>query len=232
MSLTSQLISGSVQALNLIKNYIANPRISPDAKNGDLGIPVPDTTKMVVILGASFHEIGDDDISSQLVVSQGGAPGVQSYSGKLWISDNIAPKPRTWELSGYIGPTPGYAVLNVFNGLAVGELASPLLQADLNRSKQNLRDMRTSREMLCFQTPNGEELIWVGIKHLDFEKQPLTQNQIPVTMTLQEIPILAFLGGSLGTPMGMTNPAADPIMQGVSSAISVINFSSIIGGLF
>ena len=224
MSLTSQLISGSTQALNLIKNYLSNPRISPDAVNGALGYPVPRTTDTVVILGASYHEIGDDDISSQLIVNE-------KEGGKAWISDNIAPKPRTWELTGYIGPSQGMAVLNVVNGLIMGELATPLLQDDLQRSKNLLKSMRTSRQMLVFETPNAEELVWVGMKHLDFEKQPLVQNQIPVTMTLQEMPILQFsFGSSAGIPSGSQNEAADPVSQGISTALTIAG--AIPGGLF
>jgi hypothetical protein len=222
MSLTSQLISGSVQALNLIKNYINNPRISFDAAEGALGYPFPDPASIVVILGASFHEIGDDDISSQLIVNE-------TSGGKAWITDNIAPKPRMWELSGYIGPSPSKAVLNVFNGITIGELATPLLQDDLQKSKNLLRSMRTSRQVLVFQTPNGEELIWVGIKHLDLEKQPLVQNQIPVVMTLQEVPILQFgYGASAGFPSGSTNVSADPVSQGLSNALQVSNFAGVL----
>ena len=224
MSLTSQLISGSTQALNLIKNYLSNPRISPDKAGGGLGYPIPDPLNTVVILGASYHEIGDDDISYQLIVNE-------TEGGKAWVSDNIAPKPRTWELTGYIGPSQGMAVLNVVNGLVMGELATPLLQSDLAKSKKLLQQMRTSRQMLVFTLPNGEEIVWVGIKHLDFEKQPLVQNQIPVTMTLQEIPILqSFSTTSPGLPI--SGLSADPVPQGITQGLAVADFSSIIGGLF
>jgi len=196
-----------------------------DLANGWFGYPVPDATNVVVILGASYHDIGDDDISSQLIVDE-------KEGGKTWISDNIAPKPRTWGLTGYIGPSQGMAVLNVVNGITMGELATPLLQADLAKSKKLLKDMRTSRQVLVFQTPNGEESVWVGIKHLDLEKQPLVQNQIPVTMTLQEIPILKFnSGSSAGIPSGSI-PGADPVPRGVTQGLAVANFSSVIGGLF
>lgn len=226
MSLSTQLISGSVQALNLIKNYVANPRISTDSTGGSFGSPVPNPLTTVVLLGASFHEIGDDDISSQLVISE-------TTGDKAWITDNIAPKPRVWELKGYIGPSDGVAFLNVVNGLFVGELATPLLQDDLNKSKRLLRDMRTSRQMLVFQTPNGEELVWVGMKHLDFEKDPLVQNQIPVTMTLQEIPILQFsVGSSVGIPSGSSNLAADAVTVGTTQGLQIANSAAAIGGFF
>jgi len=223
MSLTSQLISGSTQALNLIKNYLSNPYLAMPLV-GIYDIPTVDPGSEVVILGASFHEIGDDDISSQLIINE-------TQGGKAWISDNIAPKPRTWELSGYIGPSPGMALLNVANGLIIGELATPLLQDDVQKSKNKLRSMRTSRQALVFRTPNGEELVWVGIKHMDLEKQPLVQNQVPVTMTLQEIPILQFATGtSAGIPSGAGNQFADPVSQGISTALTIAG--AIPGGLF
>lgn len=223
MSLTTQVISGSTQALNLIKNYLANPFLAlPIVGIND--VPTVDPGSQVVILGASFHEIGDDDVSSQLIVNA-------TSGGKAWITDNIAPKPRMWELSGYIGPTPGMTILNVVNGVFIGELASPMLQDDLAKSRNKLRAMRTSRQALVFGTPNGEELVFVAIKHLDFEKQPLVQNQIPVTMTIQEIPIANFTPSTgIGIPSGTSNPAADPVTLGVSNALGVTNFSAVLGG--
>lgn len=222
MSLTSQLISGSVQVLNLIKNYIENPRISADLTEGWAGYPIADPFTTVVILGSTFHEIGDDDISTQLIVNEG-------TGGKTWVSDNIAPKPRMWELRGYIGPSPLAEIATVVNGIPLGELATPLIQSDLQASKRKLRDMRNSRQVLVFQTPNGEELVWVGMKHLDIEKDPLIQNQIPVVMTLQEMPLLQFnTGGLAGIPSGSANVSADPVAQGVATGLQVANFASIL----
>ena len=232
MSLATQLISGSVQVLNLVKNYLDNPRISKQVlAAASFNYPVPDPESTVVLRCESFRETGDADISSQLIVSETGgtaSPG-GSVSGKNWITDNIAPKPRNWELKGYIGFNYGATLTSVATTIGQ-QLAGPLFQDQLQKSKRLLREMRISRQALCFQTPNGEELIWVGIKNLQITDDPIVLNQIPIAMTLQEIPILQY--DANGTIVGSGQPtngyAANPVSQGLSTALQVSNFAGVL----
>ena len=231
MSLTTQFLSGSIQALNLVKNYLDNPKISKQAVAAlTFSYPVPDPNATVVLRAESFRETGDSDISSQLIVSETtdtASPG-NTVSGKNWITDNIAPKPRVWEFKGYIGFNYGTNIASLASTIGQ-QLAGPLFQDQLQTSKRLLREMRLSRQALCFQTPNGEELIWVGIKNLQITDDPIILNQIPITMTLQEVPILQYSGGTIvgsGQPSG--GYAANPVSQGLSTALQVSNFAGVL----
>ena len=107
MSITSQIITGSISALNLIKNYLDNPSISPQTPDNNLPLPV--SKKTVSLQCESYKETLPSDISQQLIIDS-------NAGKKLYVSDNIAPRPRTWDIKGYIGADPWEL------------LASPLLQ--------------------------------------------------------------------------------------------------------
>jgi len=207
MSLAQQIVTGfgsattasaAIQALNLIKSFLSNPSISEDLSGGT-GYPVINPAVSVPIQGSDYHEIGDDDVSTQLIVDSSG--------GKNYITDNIAPRPRVWEVKGFIGAS------------IIEQLAGPILQDIQQKRLRDLRAMRSSRKMLVWRTKNGEELLYVGIKHLQVDSDPMIQNRIPITMTIQEIPILAFgANNQLGIPLG-NSPSGDPLPQGLTSAI-------------
>jgi len=135
---------------------------------------------------------------------------IDSNAGKkLYVSDNIAPRPRTWDLKGYIGADPWEL------------LASPLLQITQAKKLGYLREMRDSREMLVFKTKNGGELVFVGIKDLTIDSDPAVQNRIPVSLSLQEMPILAYENGQLGVPTGSTNISAESAKIGQVASVSL-----------
>ena len=205
MSLASQIIQGSISALNLIKSYLSNPSISFDAGNGS-GIPIIDTTKSVPIQAAEYKEVGDTDISSQLIVSN---DKTGQADGKGFVTDNIAPRPRVWEIRGYIGAS------------ILEQLATPVLQFVQAQRLNLLREMRMSRKMLVFRTNNGEELVYVGMKHLEITTDPAIQNRIPISMTLQEVPIVTFNNGAFGIPAGSSNQSAAALAIGVTTGIAI-----------
>ncbi len=207
MSLSSQVISGSVTALNLIKNYLANPSIAEALLPSP--IPAQDPIRTVAIQCESYKEVLDADVSNQLIVDVN--------KGKTYISDNIAPKPRVWELKGYIGAAP-YELI-----------ASPILQITQSQKLAYLRGMYKSRQMLVFRTKNGAELVYVGMKNLSIDSDPAVQNRIPITMTLQEIPILSYVDGQLGIPTGTTNIAAGPLSMGTVQSVATIGTAGISG---
>lgn len=209
MSITTQFISGSISAINLIKNYLDNPSIAPQDIYSTL--PYQNPLKVVSIQCESYQESLPSDISQQLIIDS-------NNGKKQYISDNIAPKPRTWELKGYIGAAP-YELI-----------ASPVLQIVQAKKLAYLREMRDSREMLVFRTKNGGELVFVGIKNLTIDTRPEVQNRIPISLSLQEIPILSYTSSGLGIPIGSTNPAAvaDSYGQTLSTALTAtVAFGSV-----
>ena len=171
MSLTSQIISGSQSALNLIKTALANPSIAPQDPFVDQPFQLKD--KIVPFQCESYKEHLPSEVSQQLIVDVS--------QGKQFISDNIAPKPRTWDIKGYIAVAP-YELIS-----------SPVLQLSQAKSLRNLREMRDSRAALAFRTKNGGEIVLVGISDLVIDTDPAIQNLIPITMTVNEIPILTFI---------------------------------------
>jgi len=210
MSLSSQVVTGSISALNLIKNYLDNPSISP--QNIYSSLPFPDSTRTVSLQCEKYEEDLDSDISQQLIIDS-------SAGKKQYVTDNIAPKPRVWTLSGYIGAAPWELI------------ASPVLQITQAMKLSYLRIMRESRERLVFRTKNGGELVFVGIKQWKIESRPDVQNRIPFSMTLQESPILGYTSSGLGVPSGSTNPAAlaDKIGQVLGTVMLVAPMALAIG---
>jgi hypothetical protein len=210
MSLSSQIVTGSVSALNLIKNYLDNPSISPQTPGSTL--PLPIALKTVAFQCEKYRELMPSDISQQLIIDS-------SAGKKLYVTDNIAPRPRTWEVSGYIAAAPWELI------------ASPVLQLTQAKKAARLREMRNSREMLVWRTKNGSELVFVGIKELDIDSRPEVQNRIPITMTVQEIPILQYTAQGIGVPVGSTNPAAitDKIGQVIAVAMPIATIAAAIG---
>jgi hypothetical protein len=202
MSLTSQIISGSQLALSAIKNYLANPSIAPMLDFAGATVS-QDPAKMVTLQCESYKEGLECEVSQQLVVDMS--------KGKQYISDNIAPKPRTWDMKGYIG-------------VALYEtLASPLLQQSQEKSLAWLKEMRLSRAMLAFKTKNGGEIVGVGISSLIIDTDPLVQNRIPFTMTVREIPVLTEDGVTgLGIPTGSNNPSSDMTTLGTVAALVTV----------
>ncbi len=210
MSLSSQVVSGSISALNLIKNYLDNPSISP--QDIYYTLPYPNSLKTVAFQCEKYRELLPSDISQQLIIDS-------SAGKKLYVTDNIAPRPRTWEISGYIAAAPWELV------------ASPVLQLTQAKKAAYLRDMRNSREMLVWRTKNGSELVFVGIKELDIDSRPEVQNRIPITMTIQEVPILQYTTAGLGVPFGSTNPSAvtDKIGQTIGTVLPIASIAAALG---
>lgn len=199
MSLTSQIVTGSQTAIDLIKNYLANPSIAPSIN----GLPKQDPTKIVVLECESYKEDLDSDISNQLIVD--------INVGKTWISDNIAPKPRVFNLKGLIGVAP------------YEKITSPVLQVTQAKALGFLREMRNSREMLVFNTKNQTESILVGISALSIDSDPLVQNRIPFTMTLKEIPILSYNdNNNLAIPSGSDNKASLASPLGTATVQTIV----------
>lgn len=202
MAIAQLIISGSSAALQIVQQYLSNPVVAGVAIECD-----------------QYREVGDDDVSMQMIMN--------IDNGKEWVSDNIAPKPRAWEIKGYIFSQlniPGSDDIVIPAPFEVSAL-SPLLQPTLRLAVNKLRAARLSRKPVKFKTKNNEEIVQVGIVSLTFESDPSVINKVPVSMTLREIPILNSLTSLVqtGVPSGISNAAASPPSFGAVSGIPVAN---------
>ena len=129
------------------------------------------------------------EISTQLIVSQG-------IGGKEFITDNIAPGPRTWDLKGYISGIPFIELSNWF---------MPSLMAQ----KLVIDTWYTSRKPVPFRTTDGE-ILTVLIRECSFIEEPENMNTVRIEVSLQEINYLTMISNVVsGTAKGsmLSNPA-------------------------
>lgn len=192
LPIISQVINASSSLFNLIQGYLAAPTLTP-TKAG-----VPDITKRVSIECETYDEQLDCMASQQMIVNVTG--------GKSFFTDNIAPKPRVWNIKGYLKPMP-YEIIS----------SSPFLQPSLLRLVQNLETAYNSRDVIQFRPIYGiGGLVNVAMVNLKITHDPTITNMVPVQMTLQEITVLNGLTitADTGSPSGISNASAAPSSSG------------------
>jgi hypothetical protein len=196
------IISGAAGAIGAINTYLLSPFVA--------GVRI-DTT--------SYKEIYEKDISEQVIIN--------GAEGKLYQTDNQAPRPRKWEITGYLDN----------GGLALTALsifAQPLLLVQ----KAALRTAWKSREPIDFVPINKEELnnpitgaLQVGIEHMEMSYVPETQNTVPITLSLKEMPVLSLLSITStdnATPSSIINSASSEVDVGTASVLGgVLNLPGV-----
>ena len=145
-------VSGSGVVANLINSAIGNALVGG-----------------VTIYAQTYKETADSDVSTQLMMAK--------ENTKQWVSDNIAPRPRTWQISGYITTISGIEPVGIFS-------------YTLLTKKRQLLEMRNSREVLNMKTMDNE-IVNVAIVELSFDHEGQTMNGIPVTLKLQEMLVVS-----------------------------------------
>ena len=171
----------------------------------------------VTIYAQTYKETADSDVSTQLMMAK--------ENTKQWVSDNIAPRPRTWQISGYITTISGIEPVGIFS-------------YTLLTKKRQLLEMRNSREVLSMKTMDNK-IVDVAIVELSFDHEGQTMNGIPVTIKLQEMLVVAVASDNpvfdaasplAGTADGTevdTGAASSTALSstGVSSVLAYFNFS-------
>ena len=142
-------------------------------------------------------------VSQQLVLA---TTANSNTANRTYITDNIAPHPRTWRLTGYLAPS-------AFEITAIMPMLMPILHAKVKL----LRKLAQGHVPIIFITKFREEQISAALVDVQLESRPDVQNRQPVTLTLQEIPTLTV--GS--TVTGGTPP--DTLTTGVSSSAIEVN---------
>ncbi len=208
MSLASAVLSGSVVALGLIRQFLSNPSITyiPVDANGIPGLP-----QTVVFEVTAFREKLSNQASKMLLVDVS--------VGKSFLNDNIAPMPRVWEMEGYLFPLIAVAPLVDQIGLEI--IKETLRQASDSRQIVQFKPVTTSilaQFSQAFQSLTSQSVtgtVPVAILDIDFNLDPLIVNKAPVRITVQRINTLsasyAFGTQLTALPSGSpTNPASSP----------------------
>lgn len=159
--LTLKITNGNRKALALAKTLITTPTlINTKIKQGAVyAIPLDVETN---------QKRASAEVSESLVITS---------NAKEYISDNVAPGSRSWQLSGYIKGIPQLEPTNYFQ---------PFVQLHTDI----LWSWFLNGAVLTFKDGNAQIYPNVVIKDLQTAQQKDSANATPFTMTLKEINIL------------------------------------------
>lgn len=121
----------------------------------------------IVIRAESQTTTRDVDVSTQMIISQ-----QEKDNNKKWVTDNAVPRPRVWQVSGYLQAMP-----QVDAFLAI----KPTIQAQL----AYLDFMASSRRPVWFKA-HYSLFYRVLIEHFTYSFDPRAQNVVKVDLTLRE----------------------------------------------
>lgn len=217
--LGAAVLSGSVVALNYVRQFLSYPSITYiPVTNGIPGVP-----QTVLMQVTKFDELLSNQASKMLLIDVA--------KGKSFLNDNIAPMPRVWEMEGYLFPL-----------IAITPLVD---QISLEALKQTLRDASDSRQTVQFKPvatsilsqfsqayqslANGTVTGTISVVMLSvkFSLDPTVLNKAPFTMTLQKIDTLSAVldaGNNLiASPNGtLDNAAADASSNALGNTANAI----------
>lgn len=209
MSLASAVLSGSVVALGLVRQFLSNPSITytPVDSNGVVGIP-----QTVVFQVTGFREKLQNQASKMLLVDVS--------VGKSFLNDNIAPMPRVWEMEGFLFPL--IAVTPIVDQITLEIVKETLRQASDSRQIVQFKPVTTSilsQFSQAFQSLQSQSVtgtVPVVILDIEFTLDPTIINKAPVRITVQRINTLsasyAFSTTLTALPDGQpSNPASSPV---------------------
>ena len=159
--LTLKIIEGNRKALALAKTLITTPTLfNVDPTQGaTYGIPLDVETN---------QQRASAEVSESLVIAM---------DAKKFISDNVAPGSRSWQLSGYIRGIPRLEPTNYF-------------QPYVMLHTQILWGWRNKGAVLWFKDGDSKIYPRVVIKDLQTAQQKDSANATPFTMTLKEINVM------------------------------------------
>lgn len=206
--LTRAIISGSIAALRLVRQYLSNPAIiyRPITQTG---IPLP--TQTVVMQAVKFKEILANQASKMLLVDVS--------KGKAFLNDNIAPLPRVWEIEGFLFPLVPF--IPATDQIQLEALKDTLRQASDSRQMVQFKPVTTSiasQFAQAYDATANQKItgtLAVVILNIEFDLDATIQNKAPFRMTLQKMDTLSSITaiGALmtATPDGVLgNPSAAP----------------------
>ncbi len=121
--------------------------------------------------------VQDVDVSNTMVLSQ-------TTNSNEYITDNTAPKPRVWTLSGYI------------TSLATTMESFLLIKPTLILQKKLLESYAVKRSPIVFKTEYGEIIKKAVIQKLSISNDSKMMNAYRVEATIQEVSVLTTETGT------------------------------------
>ena len=118
----------------------------------------------------SLEENNEADVANTMIIAQN--TGLKSY-----MTDNVAPKPRTWDIHGYIT-----ALVPIIEDYL-------LVKPTLLTQRLLLNNAFKSRDTVPFKTDTGE-ILDVVIVRLKMKSMANAQNAYEITATVQEVDVL------------------------------------------
>ena len=118
----------------------------------------------------SLEENNEADVANTMIIAQN--TGLKSY-----MTDNVAPKPRTWDIHGYIT-----ALVPIIEDYL-------LVKPTLLTQRLLLNNAFKSRDTVPFKTDTGE-ILDVVIVRLKMRSLANAQNAYEITATVQEVDVL------------------------------------------
>lgn len=171
------------------------------------------TVCYVPIYCESYSVARESEISMSMVMTQ-------SSGEKQFVSDNNAPHPRVWTMTGYLRSLIPYLENFIYFKPTI------LLQ------KSILDQAMLSRKTVPLKTKDGE-IVEVLIKSLTLTDEPRAQNTVQVSMTVQELPYLESIEGTLSelADAAKASLPVDALIATYSTAIVGAGAVSILGAL-
>ena len=152
------------------------------------------------------------EISTSMIMAQ-------AEGKKQFVTDNTAPHPRTWTMTGYLRSLIPY-------------LESTLLfKPTILLQKFVLDQAMISGEAVPFKTNDGE-IVDVLISHLVMTDTPQSQSSVKISATVQEIPYMTSEDLSL-EELSTASKASVPVqaIATIGSAATIGTVTQIIGAL-
>lgn len=162
MKLTNAVVKANAKALNLVKTLVENPTLISTTAPYYFTIPLEVD---------SYRQYADADVAESVVIST-------ESDAKKYISDNVAPRAWTWEMSGYI---PGLASLEKTN------LYTPIVATN----RLFIRKVFEKGVRLRFKDMYNKVWDNVVIQNLELTTEAECKNKQPFKMTLKRIDTLS-----------------------------------------
>lgn len=131
----------------------------------------------------------EEDCSRQVDVSEIMVVSDTNAANKAWVSDNAAPKPRTWTIRGKLMPTSRWVDANL--------IQKPTILAQLK-----LLDMYAMSRVPVWFKSFGGDYHRVQIQSIQHKWDPKEANAVTITVTLREYVALEVVTAAAGTGAG------------------------------
>jgi hypothetical protein len=216
-----------VQLQVLINSYLSMPVLKASSTAINV-VPTVWTAGGVRIEPISYRTEYSAEISEQLLVNVNG--------GKDFLTDNIAARPRTWKITGYVpsdlipdvlrqAANVGGSVVPQLAGITVPMSLSTEISGflpSLKTRQKYLESLFFGRTTFEFKTRDNEYIHNAVMSSLMIERKPEAQNKLYIDVSIKEINILSStILSSSSTPSSGTRGNTDPNNLGSASSTKV-----------